>query len=210
MCIVSIALRRTCTSTVCSVYGNSTTVEYSRSGHGIGGACAPCLTFVVVVSPVKTGGKQHSRAGFRVRPTDPTSPVMAGASHCQGEFMLVRVFHTSDLSSGYDTDGLGTGQREVFAYTLPDPAVGTTVDHGATLDHIFMLFNVGDDPAFGEPEPLAVAYRVCRLRSLSVGDVVALDETYFACASVGWRRLDVPPVVDGPGSSAGADLNAPH
>jgi hypothetical protein len=119
--------------------------------------------------------------------------------------MRVRIFHTDDLASAYDTDGPGTGLREVFSCDEPDPAADSSGTenvpegvHLAILERMFFLFNVGDDPAFGTPDPRAVAYRRQRLRSLSMGDVVALDDVFYACASVGWKRLDPPPeIVDG-------------
>lgn len=52
------------------------------------------------------------------------------------------------------------------------------------LDRAWFLFNVGDDPRFGSPAPVAVAYRQRRNRSLSVGDVLAVtDGSGFAVAS---------------------------
>ncbi|HEU0130813.1 MAG TPA: DUF3846 domain-containing protein [Mycobacteriales bacterium] len=60
--------------------------------------------------------------------------------------------------------------------------IATSVD--AVLDRAWFLFNVGDDPDFGPPAPVAVAYRERRNRSLSVGDVLAVtDGNVFAVAS---------------------------
>ena len=60
------------------------------------------------------------------------------------------------------------------------------------VDEAFELFNVGDDPEFraGGPDATAVAYRALGLRSLSVGDVVQVDDVAFACASFGWDQVD--------------------
>ena len=58
-----------------------------------------------------------------------------------------------------------------------------------TLEQAFFAFNVGDDPLFGEPLAVAVEYRAKRNRSLSVGDVVAVDRRLYACASFGWSRV---------------------
>ena len=61
---------------------------------------------------------------------------------------------------------------------------------------MFELFNVGEDPAFGPPHPRAVDYRRCGNRSLSVGDVVAVDGRFYACASTGWAALKDRPLID--------------
>jgi hypothetical protein len=128
--------------------------------------------------------------------------------------MRVRIFHTDDLSSAYFSDGPGTGLREVFAYDEPGPAPGRPdsdpADHLAILEQVFMLFNVGDDPAFGTPDPRAVAYRGQRLRSLSVGDVVALDDAFYACASLGWQHLDTAPDTIETTEQTGTDPTAPN
>lgn len=58
------------------------------------------------------------------------------------------------------------------------------------LASAFQIFNVGDDPDFGEPNPLAQLYRLRGNRSLSVGDVVSFTEEeqtrWHACARFGW------------------------
>jgi hypothetical protein len=56
----------------------------------------------------------------------------------------------------------------------------------------FHTFNVGDDPEFGVPDPRAVEYRKRGNRSLSVGDVVQVDDTWLACASFGWDVVAAP------------------
>ncbi len=63
---------------------------------------------------------------------------------------------------------------------------------------MFELFNVGEDPAFGPPHPRGVDYRRCGNRSLSVGDVVAVDGRFYACASTGWAALKDRPLIDQP------------
>lgn len=63
-------------------------------------------------------------------------------------------------------------------------------------ERAFHLFNVGDDPAYGTPDPRAVAYRDNKNRSLSNGDVVQIRNGqvmhWLACTSVGWRNVDSP------------------
>lgn len=79
----------------------------------------------------------------------------------------------------------------------------------SVLEDAFDRFNVGDDPLFtlaqrvhvlnpeAVPVPpgvdtLAFVYRQRKNRSLSVGDVVEIDGRAYACAKVGWTRLQGP------------------
>lgn len=62
-------------------------------------------------------------------------------------------------------------------------------------DIAFRLFNVGDDPEFGPPDARAVEYRQRGNRSLSTGDVVAVNGRFYACARVGWTPIE-PPRID--------------
>jgi hypothetical protein len=52
------------------------------------------------------------------------------------------------------------------------------------LEIIFEQLNINNPQ-----QPWAIAYRRAGQRSLSVGDVVALGETAWACASVGWTPI---------------------
>ena len=52
------------------------------------------------------------------------------------------------------------------------------------LEIVFEQLNI-DQPQ----QRWAVEYRAGGYRSLSVGDVVAVGETAWACCSLGWRRL---------------------
>ncbi|HEY0697395.1 MAG TPA: hypothetical protein VGD43_06255 [Micromonospora sp.] len=63
------------------------------------------------------------------------------------------------------------------------------------LSDVYRLFNVGHDPQFGTPDPRAVVYRERGNRSLSVGDVVALNEV---CSG---NRIRVPAAWDRGGSA---------
>lgn len=77
--------------------------------------------------------------------------------------------------------------------------LGTPTEGGVSelLEHYYHLLNVGDDPAFGGPHPLAVIYRQQGNRSLSVGDVIAIENgavvSWFAVASFGFDPLAEPP-----------------
>ncbi|MDN5757920.1 MAG: hypothetical protein L0H59_05220 [Tomitella sp.] len=70
----------------------------------------------------------------------------------------------------------------VFRAGLPDSLTGAKA-----LESLFEEFNIGDD------RPAGGAYRtVYGLRSLSVGDIVELDGTYYACGSCGWSQQPEP------------------
>ncbi|NUT99186.1 MAG: hypothetical protein HOY78_44995 [Saccharothrix sp.] len=103
----------------------------------------------------------------------------------------IRIFHNlSDraMLSGY----LGRPVVEVLAYQEP-PALRTRdVD---LVEAAFQLCNVGDDPEFGRPDPRAIGYRRRGNRSLSIGDIVAVDGRFYACQRIGWRRIAEPPQV---------------
>ena len=59
---------------------------------------------------------------------------------------------------------------------------GVRPDIHAALAWVFMEFNSGEGKFANE-------YRAKRLRSLSVGDVVTIGETAWACESVGWSAV---------------------
>lgn len=93
---------------------------------------------------------------------------------------------------GYFKRPATVGERhplvKVFEY---DPA---DLPGDDTLGGAFTTFNVGDDPGFTEPgamRDLALRYRARRLRSLSVGDVIAVDGETWACEAAGWRPVAV-------------------
>jgi hypothetical protein len=60
------------------------------------------------------------------------------------------------------------------------------------LDDLFRLFNVGDDPDFGPPDEHALAYRQRGNRSLSVGDVIQVNDHWWSCESHGWNHIETP------------------
>ncbi|QFZ20557.1 hypothetical protein [Saccharothrix syringae] len=100
----------------------------------------------------------------------------------------IRVFHNLNdraLLVGYQEQPV----TEVLAYTEPPSARSHDVD---LVEAAFELCNVGDDPEFGRPDPRAVRYRRRGNRSLSIGDVVAVDGRFYACQRIGWRRITEP------------------
>ncbi|MGW5049723.1 hypothetical protein [Actinokineospora sp. NPDC004072] len=86
-------------------------------------------------------------------------------------------------------------------HEIVEVAAYLATQHDGILDDAFHTFNVGDDPCFGPPDPRAVVYRLRGNRSLSVGDVIALDDEFHSCEPAGWRKLTTPPVI--------TDLHAP-
>lgn len=89
---------------------------------------------------------------------------------------------------GYEpTHVLRLAHTATMAEVMP---ADVTWDDQRILDRMYHLLNVGDDPSFGEPHPVAVAYRAKRNRSLSVGDVVMLDGRIYVCASDGWEPIE--------------------
>lgn len=59
------------------------------------------------------------------------------------------------------------------------------------LHIIFWQLNV-DQPT----ESWSLEWRVKKLRSLSVGDVVVLGESAWACESIGWRKISAQELLD--------------
>lgn len=109
----------------------------------------------------------------------------------------VRVFHNNHAREKY-LSGYEPGQTvtEVFAYTTtPSDGIHDRSGDLHIAEEAFELFNVGDDPEFGTPDPRAVDYRTRRNRSLSTGDVIAIDGRFYSCDTRDWRALtDQPPV----------------
>lgn len=53
----------------------------------------------------------------------------------------------------------------------------------------YRLFNLGDDPTWGQPDARAREYRVRGNRSLSEGDVVVIDGRAYACRAAGFEPI---------------------
>lgn len=69
-----------------------------------------------------------------------------------------------------------------FTLTVAGPP--STEQIKACLELVFEQLNI-DEP----DQPWALKYRLAGHRSLSVGDVVVIGETAWACASTGWELL---------------------
>jgi hypothetical protein len=79
--------------------------------------------------------------------------------------------------------------RQVFSYEIP-----TTSDAYALADEAFAAFNAPLELLNPTYRAIAEAYRAAGNRSLSVGDVLRIGDTWLACASAGWVELESAPV----------------
>jgi hypothetical protein len=123
--------------------------------------------------------------------------------------MIITVYHniSPDGYFGLNTVFGDGGKRQastyeerhplirVFTYEQDDPTAADPEGTALALCELaFLAFNVGADPGFhASPEirSLATRYRARRLRALSVGDVLVLNnEAAYACASVGFQRTE--------------------
>lgn len=86
--------------------------------------------------------------------------------------------------------GLGFGHFEpaklyaAAAFTLTATGRPSHEQTTAALETVFEQLNI-DDP----DQPWAIKYRMAGHRCLSVGDVVVIGETAWACAGSGWDLL---------------------
>jgi len=71
--------------------------------------------------------------------------------------------------------------RHPLAWVFQYEAKGFATDEELLYD-AFEMFNIGEGP-------VALEYRGRKLRSLSVGDVIAIDGRHYACAPVGWKEV---------------------
>lgn len=106
---------------------------------------------------------------------------------------LINIFH----NVAQDGSGRPLGMLDGYDHTHPLVLVAQVrlLEAGNDLDtaeDMFRLFNVGDDPAFGTPDPTAVAYRARQNRSLSTGDVVEIDGRAYAVARSGYTQVEQP------------------
>jgi hypothetical protein len=101
----------------------------------------------------------------------------------------VRVYHNLDARFA----PYRQGHRLALAYECEQASVLMT----QAPYQLFDLFNIGDDPRFGTPDPRALAYRARGNRSLSVGDVLALTDSaggwiHFTVTATGFRTIHPP------------------
>jgi len=110
----------------------------------------------------------------------------------------VRVFHNIARDEDGRHAGGDVGYQPghpvvlVVEFSLAAPADQAQ----SMLDLVYHELNV-DRPQ----QHWARTYRDRGNRSLSTGDVVGINELFYACASTGWTRLDQPPIQTVPGSA---------
>ncbi|WP_280186202.1 MULTISPECIES: hypothetical protein [Nocardia] len=81
------------------------------------------------------------------------------------------------------------GAPLVAAYEYTVPAAKVWSDQ-LMLDRAFAAFN--GYPKYPDDHAHADAWAAAGRRSLSVGDVVAIDDRHYACESFGWRLVTAP------------------
>jgi hypothetical protein len=79
--------------------------------------------------------------------------------------------------------------EKVFSYEAP-----STSDLMELADEAFAAFNAPLELLAEPYRVVAEDYRALGNRSLSVGDVLKIDESWLACASSGWVELEQAPV----------------
>lgn len=152
------------------------------------GAIAHSLAGLLLVAEAMTAERAAELVATDDVPTEPEAAPRARTT------ARVRVFLNNAFGGSY-LRGYQAGNTvtEVFAYDETD--LDAEIDDLALAERAFELLNIGDDPSFGTPDQRAVDYRGRGNRSLSVGDVIAIDERFWSCDSVGWRELDEQPVI---------------
>lgn len=95
---------------------------------------------------------------------------------------VVYLNHGADHLYGFNT-GAQLHESARFDLELAEhlPTAALT---GTALEIVFEQLNI-DEPE----EDWAIAYRDAGRRSLSVGDVVVIAETAWACCPVGWEHI---------------------
>ena len=107
----------------------------------------------------------------------------------------IRVFHNISWDASFGLNMALTpegrfiatpGKRHelvlVFEYDSLVTTDSTSYSDHTLLADAFHTFNVGSND-------LAATYRVRRLRSLSVGDLVEIDGRAYSCESAGWKAI---------------------
>jgi hypothetical protein len=109
--------------------------------------------------------------------------------------VMVRAFHnlTAAEQDRYPCEYV-PGDRVVQVFATPAPSGS---EHLAVCEAVWELLNIGDDPAFGTPDPRAVAYRRRGNRSLSTGDLVCIGSGawYAAAAPAGFTPVPAAPLL---------------
>jgi hypothetical protein len=110
-------------------------------------------------------------------------------------YQAVTIWHNSysspDRAHVPMADGFEPGHNAmtpVLVYVRPGNSDQATARQLA--DQAFEAFNAPEDFLVSDLRELAAKYRGLHLRSLSVGDIVQVGQTYLACDHSGWSKLD--------------------
>lgn len=150
----------------------------------------------------------HHASPVRVVRAEACAPPVLGA---EAEIVRVRITLNPDPLATWFGYRPGTPVFPVFAY------LSTGADHLWLCERAWQVGNYDGHPPAGEPldasadeleltarlidpdtRELAAAYQRRADRSLQPGDVVAIDGTFYACAGLGWERIDAPFIGHGP------------
>jgi len=106
-------------------------------------------------------------------------------------FAQVTIYHgVKDHNfDGYDA---GDPVAPVFTYVATMPAASGAVAEENRVheaEHAYHMFNAPAEYLAGQDAVTARQYRALRLRSLSVGDLVAVGSQVYAVRSVGFAKL---------------------
>ena len=101
--------------------------------------------------------------------------------------MKVTIFHNVQPEHRFQGYQAGDAIVRVFEAEVPDGQ-----DPHAVAEQMFEMGNAPEDYLSGDALDLAITYRGRRLRSLSVGDVVAVGETPLAVARCGYTLVSGP------------------
>lgn len=105
--------------------------------------------------------------------------------------MIDRVDITQDLAAMFGPEA-EPGVREItrFSFVPPQDTLNDQ-DDIVTLEHLFKVFNIGDDD--GPMQDIEQQYRKAGMVSMSVGHMVDLHKggrmVRYICAPVGWTQI---------------------
>lgn len=109
------------------------------------------------------------------------------------QFQNIMVYH----NVSQDEKGRSVGMLDGFEinHSLTLVSVISSLEAPSVIDaleRVYFLLNVGDDPEYGNPDPVSLLYRARGNRSLSVGDVIQIDSLWYAVGRYGWKEINPP------------------
>lgn len=108
-------------------------------------------------------------------------------------YTQVTVYH-GVKEHNFDGYKAGDPVAPVFTYVThnllvagDDPVASRETNDLAVAEHAFHIFNAPAEYLDGQDVITAAAYRANRLRSLSVGDLVAVNDRVYSCERAGFK-----------------------